>query len=304
MRIVSLLPSATDIVASLGLIDRLVGRTHECDWPPGIEDVPVMTRDELDASTLRSHEIHAAVTNSIGGGSSIYALDHEALSAAQPDLILTQELCEVCAVSYPEVMQAARALQVGATVVSLEPASIEDILGHVELVGRLAGIEGRAVEVVGDLRARLDRLRAEAAEREPVPTVCIEWLDPPFSAGHWVPEQVGVAGGRELLGEAGSKSRVAPWDAVVRARPQALIVMPCGMGIERACRELDALTTRPGWRELPAVRADRVWVVDAPAYYNRPGPRVVRGAEIIAALLHGIGAAEPTEAVRLSTVAA
>lgn len=296
MRIVSLLPSATDIVCALGLEGELVGRTHECDWPPGIERVPAMTRDVLPAGEMSSREIDAAVGASAHSGSSIYALDHEALAAAKPDLILTQELCDVCAVSYREVARAARVMEPGPTVLSLEPSGIDDILEHVLLVGRVCGAEDRAREVVAGARARLDVVRAARAGREPVPTVCIEWLEPLYAAGHWVPEQVSAAGGRELLGRLGAPSHRIAWEEVVAARPEALFVMPCGLGISRTLAEIDALRALPGWDEVPAVRAGHAWVVDGPAYFNRPGPRVVRGAEVLAALLWGTAAVTEEEA--------
>jgi iron complex transport system substrate-binding protein len=300
VRIVSLLPSATDIVFALGLQDQLVGRTHECDWPPGIETVPAMTRDELATQVMSSREIHDAVGGSVHSGSSIYGLDTEALRDAAPDLILTQELCEVCAVSYTEVCQAARLLESDAKIVSLEPHTIDDILEHVRLVGELTGASDRAADVVADARARLQKLRDTASGAERPRVVCIEWLDPIFASGHWVPEQVEVAGGREMLGLAGEHSTQTTWDAVTNAAPQVLVLLPCGMPIERTLAELDAVTTRPGWDDLPAVHDGRVWVVDASSYYNRPGPRIVRGAEILHEIFHRDGEGlRPDEAVRV-----
>ncbi len=286
MRIVSLLPSATDIVCSLGLQDSLVGRTHECDWPPGIEQVPVMTSDALATHEMTSREIHDAIGGAVHSGSSIYHLDGDALEQAKPDLVITQELCEVCAVSYSEVKEAARLMDADTKIVSLEPRSIDDILGHVGLIGELTGHEESAKRVVDDARARLTQVR-EATKDLPRPrVVSIEWLDPIFAAGHWVPEQVEIAGGEELLGPRGAPSPEIPWDAVLQACPEVLVLMPCGMPIDRTLGEIEALTSRKGWSELPAVTADRVFVVDASAYFNRPGPRVVRGVEILAHLLH------------------
>src|ERR1041384_2209960 len=178
MRIASLLPSATDLVCSLGLQDQLVGRTHECDWPPGIEDVPVLTRDVLDTSAMSSREIDEAVGSSAHSGSSIYALDHQALAAARPDLILTQELCEVCAVSYREVAAAARMMEVGPKVVSLEPGTLDEILSTVQTVGELTGTQESATGLIEESRARLARVRDAVAGLDPVPVVCVEWLEP------------------------------------------------------------------------------------------------------------------------------
>jgi iron complex transport system substrate-binding protein len=286
MRIVSLLPSATDIVASLGLTDQLVGRTHECDWPPGIEDVPVMTSDALRTHEMTSREIHDAIGGAVHSGSSIYVLDDDAMLAAKPDLVITQELCEVCAVSYKDVQQAARVMDADTQIVSLEPHSIDDILSHVELIGRLTGASERADEVVRDARVRLAALRSATAERPRPRVACIEWLDPIFAAGHWVPEQVERAGGDEVLGPRGVPSPEVPWQAVLDAQPEVVILMPCGMPIDRTLGELGTITSRDGWHDLPAVRDGRVFVVDASSFFNRPGPRVVRGAEIVAALLH------------------
>lgn len=286
MRIVSLLPSATDIAASLGLTDQLVGRTHECDWPEGIEHVPVMTSDALRTHEMTSRQIHDAIGGAVHSGSSIYHLDGEALEQAEPDLVITQELCEVCAVSYKDVQQAARLMDADVKVVSLEPHSIEDILSHVELIGRLTGVEDRARAVVDDARSRLERLRSVVGGRPHPRVASIEWLDPIFAAGHWVSEQVGWAGGEEVLGPRGVPSPEVPWQAVLDAQPDVIVLMPCGMPIQRTLGEVDAITSRPGWDELPAVRDGRVFVVDASSFFNRPGPRVVRGAEILGALFH------------------
>jgi iron complex transport system substrate-binding protein len=301
LRIVSLLPSATDIVCALGLRDSLVGRTHECDWPPGVETVPAVTSDALATHELSSADIHAAIGGAVHSGSSIYGLDAEGLEQAKPDLIITQELCEVCAVSYEDVTSAARLLDADAKIVSLEPHSIDDILGHIELIGSLTGTENRAQEVVDDARRRLGSLREACESRSRPRVVCIEWLDPIFVAGHWVPEQVEIAGGVEMLGPRHRPSHEIRWKAVVEARPEVVVLMPCGMPIERTLGELDVVTKRPGWDDLPAVRDGRVFVVDASSYFNRPGPRVVRGAEILHALLHRDGeGTTPEEAVRAS----
>jgi iron complex transport system substrate-binding protein len=301
IRIVSLLPSATDIVCSLGLRHQLVGRTHECDWPPGIDEEPPMTADTLDTHRMGSREIHEAIGATVHSGSSVYALDTEALEGAKPDLILTQELCEVCAVSYTEVQQAARMLNVGVKVVSLEPRGIEDILEHVSLVAQLTDAEPAAEELLDELRHRLSHLREQTASLTRPEVFCCEWMDPIFAAGHWVPEQVDHAGGTELLGPRGEPSCEIPWERVVDADPEVLVLMPCGMPIERTLDELDALTSRPGWTGLRAVRTGQVWAVDASSYFNRPGPRVVRGAEILHAILHDEGRGlEETEAVRVS----
>jgi iron complex transport system substrate-binding protein len=285
----------------LGLRDRLVGRTHECDWPPGIESVPVMTANALTTDSMTSREIDRAVGAAAHSGSSIYTLDLEALREAKPDLIVTQELCEVCAVSYREVAKAARTIEGSPKIVSLEPRGIEDILEHVLLVGRLTGAEDAAGRVVQDARARVERLREITTLKAPIKVFCMEWTDPIYASGHWVPEQVDLAGGIEALGwRRGQPSRQVEWDEVVAAEPRAIFLMPCGVSLERVLVEIKTLSDLPGWHELPAVRSGRVWAVDGPSYFNRPGPRVIRGAEILAALLYpGVGVVEPNEAVQV-----
>ena len=296
MRIVSLLPSATEIVCALGLADELVGITHECDWPPEVRDIPVMTRSIHDLSGLSSREIHRQVERSIHGGSSLYELDEAALEAAEPDLILTQELCAVCAVSYREVNAMARAIDSVISVVSLEPTSLEGIFNTIATVGAMTEAEDEAVEVVAGLRERLGRVEARVAERReagrtPARVVGLEWLDPPFAVGHWVPEQIRRAGAWDLLGAEGERSVETTWAAVLEVDPEMLVLMPCGFhladGLERW---LD--TPRPaGWEELSAVRDRQVYLVDGSAYFSRPGPRVVDGVELLAELFDPAGAA-------------
>ncbi|MHB8512645.1 MAG: cobalamin-binding protein [Actinomycetota bacterium] len=295
MRIVSLLPSATDIVCSLGLRDSLVGRTHECDWPPGIADVPVMTRDTLDTQHMRSAEIDSEINAAVHSGSSIYRLDQDALSAAKPDLIITQELCDVCAVSYSEVTAAARVMECGPTVLSLEPRSIDEILDNVRVVASHTGSDPKAI--IDEANERLDRVRKAVAGTEPVRTVCVEWLDPPYEAGHWVPEQVSIAGGIEIFDRLGVPSRRTTWEAVLEARPESMVMMPCGFSMERTIAELDRIELPDLWNEIEAVKLGNVWIVNGPAYFNRPGPRVIRGVEILAHVLHGVGDADPSEAL-------
>ena len=290
MRIVSLLPSATEIVCAIGLGDELVGVTHECDWPPEVIGKPVMTRSVHDLTETSSRDIHRMVTDSMHGGSSLYTLDAEALEAAEPDLILTQELCRVCAVSYREVNEVARAIDADITVVSLEPSSIEGIFHTITTVGAMAEAEDPAIDLVESLRERLGAIEATVAKRREggraAPRiVSLEWLDPPFSAGHWVPEQVRRAGGWDVLGQDGERSQETTWDAVAEVDPEMLVLMPCGFHLAETVEEW-ARTPRPGWYgELPAVRRGQVFAVDGSAYFSRPGPRVIDGIELLAEIL-------------------
>jgi iron complex transport system substrate-binding protein len=290
MRIVSLLPSATEIVCAIGLGDELVGVTHECDWPPEVVGKPVMTRSVHDLHDASSRDIHRLVTASVHGGSSLYALDEEALAAAEPDLILTQELCRVCAVSYREVNEVARAIDADITVVSLEPTSIEGILNTITTVGAMTESEDDAIDLVESMRERLGAVEsAVAARREggrpPIRVASLEWLDPPFAAGHWVPEQVRRAGGWDVLGAEGERSQETSWDAVAEVGPEVLILMPCGFHLAETVEEWGR-TPLPTWyRELPAVRSGQVFAVDGSAYFSRPGPRVIDGIELLAEIL-------------------
>ncbi|WP_062213597.1 ABC transporter substrate-binding protein [Streptomyces sp. NBRC 109706] len=297
MRIVSLLPAATDIVAELGLAARLVGRTHECDWPADqLEGVPVVTAADLDQDRLSSREISDAVGGSAHSGSSLYTLDTDALAALRPEVVLTQDLCEVCAVSYAPVSRAVRLLDAETRVLSLEPRTLDDVLTNLVTVGELLGVRETAERRRGELLDRLAAVRAAVAGRPRPRVVAVEWLDPLWPAGHWVPEQITAAGGEPLLAEPGAHTRPMTWEAVRAAAPEVLLVLPCGFPPERTLAEAELLTGLPGWAALPAVRAGRVWVLDGPAYFNRPGPRVVRGAEVLARLLHGARVGAPVTA--------
>lgn len=287
MRIVSLLPSATEIVAALGLADELVGVTHECDWPPDVLGKPVMTRNVYDLEGTPSRTIHQLVGAAIHGGSSLYELDEEALAAAEPDLILTQELCRVCAVSYAEVNDVAREIDADIRVVSLEPTSIEGVLNAISTVGAMTEAEEEAVDLVEVLRSRLSAVEQRVAERRDEGfmgprVVGVEWLDPPFAVGHWVPEQIRRAGGWDLLGEAGSASVETTWEAVRDVDPEMLVLMPCGFHLRQTVEEWERTPRPPFWREIEAVRRGQVFAVDGSAYFSRPGPRVIDGIELLA----------------------
>lgn len=287
MRIVSLLPSATEIVFALGLGDQLVGVSHECDYPPEARSKRVVTRATHDLSRLGSRAIHERVRHAIHGGGSLYALDEEAIAELRPDLILTQELCEVCAVGYREVQAAVRALDGPPAILSLEPTSIEGIFNTIIAVGSMAGVEPRALRLVRSLRARLAEIDRTVAERRaagvaPPRVVALEWLDPPFAAGHWVPEQVRRAGGWEVLGQEGGRSVRTTWRGVRKVQPDMLVLMPCGYHLRDALAEWRRLRRPPFWEEILAVQRRQVFVVDGSAYFSRPGPRVLDGIAMLA----------------------
>jgi iron complex transport system substrate-binding protein len=290
VRIVSLLPSATEIVFALGLGDELVGVTHECDFPPEAREIPVMTRSVHDLGAAHSAAIHDLVEGSMRTHSALYELDEGALAAAAPDLILTQELCRVCAVGYEQVNEVARRLDGDVTVVSLEPTSIEGILNAIQTVGAMTEAEDAAIEVVADLRERLKHVNEIVRGRRdtgfvPPRVAAIEWLDPPFAVGHWVPEQVRLAGGWELLGQEGGTSVPTTWDAVREVDPEILVLMPCGFDLTRTIAEWGSTSLPDGWSEIRAVRDGRVFAVDGSAYFSRPGPRVIDGIELLAELI-------------------
>jgi iron complex transport system substrate-binding protein len=287
MRIVSLLPSATEIVCAIGLGDELVGVTHECDYPPEAVGKPVITRSVHDLSATSSRDIHRLVSAAVHGGSSLYALDEEALAAAKPDLILTQELCRVCAVSYREVHEVARAIDADISVVALEPPSIEGIFNTITTVGAMAESEDAAIDLVESLRERLGAVEAQvqarrdAGQRSPR-VVGLEWLDPPFAVGHWVPEQIRRAGGWDLLGADGAASAQTTWEEIADVDPEMLLLMPCGFHLAETVAAWARTPTPPTYAELSAVRRDRIFALDGSAYFSRPGPRVIDGIEMLA----------------------
>ncbi|MDX2171083.1 MAG: cobalamin-binding protein [Deltaproteobacteria bacterium] len=285
-RIACLLPSATEIVCALGLGARIVGVSHECDFPAEVVGRPVLTEPKLDPRGS-SAAIDAQVRRLVADGLSVYRIREAELRAAAPDLIVTQQQCEVCAVSYAEVEAAARAwLEAPAAIVSLQPNRLDEVLDDFVRVADAAGVPQAGARLVADSRARLDRLRARLAPARSRPRVaCIEWLDPLMVAGNWVPELVALAGGTYDLVAAGAHSPALDWDALVAAQPDVVIVMPCGFPLAQTRPELPALTARPEWQALPAVRNGRAYAVDGNAYLNRPGPRLVDSAELLAGLI-------------------
>ncbi|WP_153556984.1 cobalamin-binding protein [Roseimaritima sediminicola] len=287
MRIVSLLPSATEIVCALGLRSQLVGVTHECDFPAGIESLPAVTRSWIPPAAT-SREIDALVRERLKSESALYSLDMPTLQRLSPDLIVTQTLCDVCAVAEREVREAVSRLPGSPRVVNLEPTRLADVFEGIAAVAAAAGVEDRSREVVAELEARVERVvqrarRVEPAERPSV--LLLEWIDPPFSAGHWSPELVEKAGGRELLGVPGERSRAIEWERIVELDPEILVIACCGFDEPRMRQDLPILEAKPGWESLRCVRNQRVHIVDGSAYFNRPGPRLVDSLEILSNLI-------------------
>lgn len=286
MRVVSLLPSATEMVHFAGAGGALVGVTHECDYPSGVEKLPHLTSSKIDQS-MTSAQIDAAVERHMTEEGSLYALDAELLEKLGPDLILTQGLCDVCAVSTNLVERAVARMKGEPEILTVNPTSLRDVLDDAVRIGDALGRGDETREKVAALARRFAGVEGAVAVL-PRPRVgCIEWLDPPFSAGHWVPEMVGIAGGEEVFARPREPSRRLSWDEVFEAAPEVLVLMPCGFDADRAIEEARrVLPGLPGWGDLPAVREGRVWAVDANSYFSRPAPRLVDGVEILARLLH------------------
>ena len=294
VRIATLLPSATEIVCALGLADRIVGVTHECDYPPEIRGRPRVVRAKIDSAALTSAEIDAQVARALSEGQSLYEIDADALRASRPDLLITQDLCDVCALPGDDIESIAHALPGPPNVLRLHPHSLADILGDILSVGEATGRAAEARRVVAGLRARIARVEASARGRVRPRVCCLEWTDPPFCAGHWVPEMVALAGGEDVIGRAGRPSFRVEWAAIAAANPEVVVLMPCGYSLEQARREGVALAARPEWRALVATAAGRVYATDANAFFSRSGPRVVDGVEILGAMLHPEAAAWTT----------
>jgi iron complex transport system substrate-binding protein len=286
-----------------GAAESLVGVTHECDHPPGVERLPKLTSSRIDPA-LSGAEIDAEVNRLVTDDESIYALDADLLESLEPDLVITQGLCDVCAVSTSLVEEAVSGLRSGPDLLVLNPTSLEDVLDDSVRIGEALGLGGETRENVAILRDRLDRVERGVAGLARPRVGCIEWLDPPFSAGHWVPEMVRLAGGRELFAGPGERSVRLDWETVFEAAPEVLVLMPCGFDAARAAEEAEALPDLLGWSDLPAVRDGRVWAVDANSFFSRPAPRLVEGVEILARILHSevfAGAANIPDAANLSS---
>jgi iron complex transport system substrate-binding protein len=286
-RIVSLIASATEIVAALGLGDQLVGRSHECDYPPVVDGLPVCSEPKIDVHGT-SREIDERVKSLAGDAISIYRVFPDLLRDLRPTHIITQTQCEVCAVSLKDVEQAlSQIIGMRPEIVALAPMSLADVWSDIETVGRALGIERRANEFVRSLQQNLEAIRDQAARASHRPTIaCIEWIDPLMAAGNWVPELVEIAGGQSVVGIPGQHSPWLKLDDLVARDPEVIAVMPCGFDIPRTQAEMAALARRPEWSRLRAVRAGRVYLTDGNQFFNRPGPRLVESAQILAEILH------------------
>jgi iron complex transport system substrate-binding protein len=291
VRIVSLVPHATELLYALGLDESVVGVTHECDWPPQTEEVARVTRDVLPAG-LSSGEIDAAVRERTEAGQAIYALDEDRLADLEPDLIVTQQLCLVCAVSYDDVVEVAKGLPTQPKVISLDPHTLGEAMGDIRTIAQATGARDAALDLVTRQRARIDAVRRAVLKAEPVAVAAIEWLDPVFVAGHWTPQIVELAGGRDVLGFPGEHSEQSTWEMVTAAQPEVVVVMPCGYDAERALEEAYDFQD-----ELAELGARRIVAVDASAYFSRPGPRLVDGLELLAHILHPDLVRDPPRAV-------
>lgn len=286
-RIVSFLPSASEMVCALGLCDALVGITHECDYPAALSGKPVVVRAVLPIEEMSQDAIDAAVAERMRAGLSLYQVDEELLRKLDPDLILTQNLCQVCAPSGNEVAQVLQMLPRKPRILWLTPRSLTEIFENLQELGTATDRLDAAKELIAAGRARLDRLAAVTGNLPTRPRVfCMEWFEPVYASGHWLPEMIGIAGGLDALGREGADSVRIDWKEVQEWAPEVLILTPCGFNLDQTVARARSLASYPGWSDLPAVRKGRVYAVDANSYFARPGPRVVEGTELLAHLIH------------------
>ena len=286
-RIVSLLPAATEIAAALGLMDQVVGVSHECDFPTEANERPRVTRCAVHGAELTSRHVDEWVRRALHDSDSIYTIDEPLLRTLQPDVILTQELCDVCAVDYDTVAKLAQTLPGPPRVVNLEPKSLADIFGDIRRVADACDARERAEKLIVNLSERVENVRERAATIPDRPRCFLmEWVDPPFCSGHWGPELVEIAGGHDSLGRKHQPSAQIEWQQVLDARPEIIVLALCGYDIDRARRDYELLRRFPGFGSIPAADSGQVYVVNASAYFARPGPRIVDSLEILAGILH------------------
>ncbi len=289
MRIVSLVPAATEMLFALGLGDAVVGVTHECDYPEAARGLTKVTRDTF-APGLSAAEIDAAVKERALQGESIYDLDAEELQALRPDLIVTQELCHVCAVSYDDVRAIAEEIETLPMVISLDPHTLGEVLGDYRTLAAATDTKDEAVDLIREASERIDRVRLAVRGAERPRVAALEWLDPPFTAGHWTPQLIEFAGGEDLLGLAGEPSEEVSWEVIAATQPDIVIVMPCGYDAEIAHREAEMHR-----EQLAGLGASKIVAVDANAYFSRPGPRLLDGLELLAHIIHPDLITEPMD---------
>jgi iron complex transport system substrate-binding protein len=287
LRLVSFLPAATEMVFALGLGDQLVGVSHECDFPAAVKAKPVVVRPTLPLESMSLREIDTAVAACIGSGKSLYQVDEQLLVKLAPTHILTQSLCDVCAPSGNETTRALAALPAKPEILWFTPHSLEEIFGNLRELGAATDRASVAEGVIATSRRRLQAVaeRVQQASRRPR-VFCLEWIDPYYCCGHWVPEMVALAGGEDALGRTGADSVRTAWADIAAWAPEVIVVAPCGFGLDKALDQARQLPRQPGWSDLPAARNGRVYAVDANAYFARPGPRVVDGVELLAHLIH------------------
>src|SRR5437870_7515320 len=282
MRICSLLPSATEIAFALGLADQVVAVSHECDYPPEASNRPVLTKSTIHQKIHRSLEVDREVEQR---GGAIYEIDEKLLEKLKPDIILTQELCHVCAVSYTKVKEAARVLDADTKIVSLEPTNLEEIVDNILLVGRMTGAQ--AEKLASQMLQRISRVKGKTRVVGRKPRVFfMEWLQPAWAGGHWIPEMIDYAGGVDGLGRLGKPSHRIGWDEVVEYQPEIIVLSPCGFDANQVMEEAHVLESYQGWEKIPAFQSSRIFAVNASAYFSRSGPRVVDGLEILAHIIH------------------
>ena len=302
MRICSLLPGATEIAYLLGLGDQIVGVTHECDYPADAKYKPVVVRSVIDPNRMSSRDIDAKVAELLQAGKGLYTLDENIFLEAAPDIILTQGLCDVCALDYEHVVKAARRLPRMPGIVSLNPHSLEEVLEDILRVGSATARESAATALIQSLRKRIDKVGIHEPDYRPR-VVCLEWFEPLYVAGHWVPEMVTLAGGFDVLGRRGEPSFKIEWQKVVDSKPDMILLMPCGFDVRRTVKESTPLRRLEGWNDLPAAKAGNVYALNGNAYFSRPGPRLVNGLEILARIIHAEDATwslSPAEAIKFN----
>jgi iron complex transport system substrate-binding protein len=286
MRIVSFLPAATEMIYLLGLGDDLVGRSHECDYPDEATAKPVIVDCALDLSKMTMAQIDAAVSNQLSVGKSLYTVDEAKLRAAAPDLLVTQNLCQVCGPAGNEVTQVLKSMSASPRIVWQTPRNFEEVFDAVRALGKETGTEAKAAEWVAKAAARVQGIAAATKALNTVRVSFLEWVDPIYCGGHWIPQMLSWAGAEDRNSRAGTDSVRIPWEQVLDYQPEVILVSPCGFKTQNAAIQAALLKSRPGWNDLPAVREQRVYAVDGNAYFARPGPRLVDGVELIAHLVH------------------